>query len=1008
MSKYSAQQVYSVLGHHTLTPEQVSAVEGASTQDPTLVIAGAGSGKTELMSVRILYLVANELALPEEILGLTFTKKAASELSARVLKALYRLRESEMWPQNLEQDFLPPKIATYNSFGNEVFRQFALEVGLEPDAQVLGASSAVGLARELLRRLNLDDHPELGDWDKTAGYLTEKLLSMVQEITDNQTSSQAVRRALAEFEEHVSALPKTEGGSMERFAYTQGFLADAAVNQLLAGLAERFIELKKERNLVDYADQVSLALEATTRSEIELPFKFVMLDEYQDTSAIQVRFLAELFRGKPVMAVGDPNQAIYGFRGASAANLISFFEDFGSGETLSLSTCWRSTEQIVEVANFTAASLASPGLDQIKLRAVKSGLPVSATFHQDIYSEAQAAASYFAKNLKDQSGALLTRTKSQMGIFVTALEQQGVPVEVSGLSGLIEIPEVVDLIALLKVLSSADASVELIRLLVSPKWRIGLRDIAKLGELAKRLTRIRPEADLASEVTLIEALDSLRFEGAHNHSEISEAGLARMRQAALLLHKLRSTPSLSITELAWLGVRELEIDIELYAKSKAANPLRHLEQFIERLSEYEAATLRPSLSGLMQWLEYALEHDSFELPKSGSKKGVVQIMSVHASKGLEWDLVWVAQLVQGAFPIDGKDSKGWLTAGKIPYWLRADAKVLPQFEYRAARTQKQLNEQFSDFKDAVRSRALLEERRLAYVAFTRAAKELTLSGSYYKPGAQKPKLPSPFLIELREAGLVDFELAQPLESNPLDAVAEVASWPAFESNSALLQLADLVAVKPDASPSHELALLFEERQRNQAHQGPWIPVRISVSNLVRFLEDPETFLAELSRPMPPIYSDYAQRGTEFHSAIESILLDQDVAPLDDDLTPLVDRFKNSRFAKLQPEFVEQTIEFVLAGHVVVCKLDAVFFDGYQYEIVDWKSGSMPSGEDLESKKVQLALYRIALSKWLGAPPERIRACFYYAADDVELAPDNLPSYSELEARIAELRKAHQG
>lgn len=1008
MPKYSAQQVYSILGDYTLTPEQVKAVEGASTQDPTLVIAGAGSGKTELMSVRILYLVANEFALPDEILGLTFTKKAASELSARVLKALYRLRESAMWPQNLDQDFLPPKIATYNSFGNEVFRQFALEVGLEPDAQVLGASSAVGLARELLRRLNLDDHPELGDWDKTAGYLTEKLLAMVQEITDNQVSCDTVRDELLRFENHVAALPKTEGGSMERFAYTQSFLFDAAVNQLLAGLAERFIELKRERNLVDYADQVSLALEATTRSAIDLPYKFVMLDEYQDTSAIQVRFLAQLFRGKPVMAVGDPNQAIYGFRGASAANLSSFFEDFGSGETLSLSTCWRSTEEIVQVANFTASSLSNPGLDQIKLRAIKSGVEVSAVFHQDVFTEAQAAASYFAINLKDQSGALLTRTKSQMGIFVAALEQQGVPVEVSGLSGLIEIPEVVDLIALLKVLSSAEASVELIRLLTSAKWRIGLRDIAKLGEMAKRLTRIRPEADSASEVTLVEALDSLRFEGSQKHSDISEAGLSRMRQAALLLHALRSTPSLSITELAWLGVRELEIDIELYARSKAANPLRHLEQFIERLSEYESAALRPSLGGLLQWLEYALEHDSFELPKSGSKKGVVQLMSVHASKGLEWDLVWVAQLVQGAFPIDGKDSKGWLTAGKIPYSLRADSRVLPTFDYQASKSQKQLNEQFSEFKDAVKARALLEERRLAYVAFTRAAKELTLSGSYYKPGTQKPRQPSAFLLELRDAGLVSFDLPQALETNPLDAVAEVASWPMFDSNAKLLQLADLVSTRPNVAPSHELALLFEERDRNRENHQPWIPTRISVSNLVRFLDDPGSFLAELARPLPPGYSDSAQRGTQFHSAIESILLEQEIELSNPDLASLVERFKESRFSSLQPQYIEQPIEFVLAGHVVVCKLDAVFFDGQQYEIVDWKSGSKPNADDLESRKVQLALYRIALSQWLQVSPERIRASFYYAADDAELAPDNLPSLAELEKRIEELRKARQG
>lgn len=1007
MAKFSAQQVYSLIGPYTLTPEQVAAVESASLTDPTLVIAGAGSGKTELMSVRILYLVANEYARPDEILGLTFTKKAASELSARVLKALYLLRESQMWPSSLDDDFLPPKISTYNSFGNEVFRQFAIEVGLEPDAQVLGEAASVALARELLRKLSLDDQPELANWDKTAGYLTEKLLSMVQEITDNRVTAEDVQRYLASFESFVSALPKTEGGSMERFAYTHTFLAEAATNALLAALAEKFIALKRERNLVDYADQVSLALDASESANTELGFKFVMLDEYQDTSSIQVQFLARLFRGKPVMAVGDPNQSIYGFRGASAANLTSFFSDFGLGQILTLSTCWRSTSQIVDVANFTAQSLATPGLAKIALTATKSGDSVQAHFVQDIESEAQLAADYFAAELGMQSGALLMRTKSQMGLFVAALESRGVVTEVSGLSGLIEIPEVLDLISALRVLADSEASVELIRLLTGPKWGIGLRDIARLGDLAKLLTRIRPEADSARQVTLVEALDSLRSDAAGQNSQISEIGLDRMRQAARLLHNLRSTPSLTITELAWMVVRELEIDIELYSRSKATNPLRHIEQFISKLGEYEIASNRPTLAGLMQWLDYALEHDSFELPRVGSKKGVVQVMSVHASKGLEWDLVWVAQLTQGAFPVEGKDSKGWLAAGKIPFELRADGASLPVFDYQSAQTQKQLNESFTEFKELNRERALSEERRLAYVAFTRAAKKLTISGSYYKGSAQAPKAPSIFLEELRQAGLINLEIPEPFAENPLDSKEQVLTWPKQVSSPDLDQQAQLVlsATTSKITSSHELALLFEERDRLRTPPSPRLPKRISVSRLVRLLSDPDAFFADLSRPMPPIFSQAATVGTAFHSFLEAMFLEQEPPRSEESFTELIGNFEKSKFHGKKPVFVEQSIEFQLAGLVVACKLDAVFQDDEMYEVVDWKSGALPADSELESRKIQLALYRIALSIWLEVPIERIRASFFYAGSGTEISPTGLPSQAELEDRIRAVRTA---
>lgn len=1009
MTRFTAQQVYSVISDHQLTPEQLAAVEGASLEKPTLVIAGAGSGKTELMTVRILYLVANRFAAPEQILGLTFTKKAASELSARVLRSLYLLRETELWPSELEQDFNPPTITTYNSFGNDLFRQNALTVGYEPDAQLLSEAGSVALARELLRSLNLESLPELDQWEKSVDYLVEKLLAMAGELTDNQADPEDVSRILQSFCDHISQLPKTDGGSSERFAYINQYLADAEQNLLLLELAKRYRELKQSRNLVDFSDQVALAL-AGLKDNPEHNFKFVMLDEYQDTSAIQTRLLSTLFRGSAVMAVGDPNQAIYGWRGASEANLSGFASDFEGSDSIALSTCWRSGESIVAAANQIALPLQQgSALTPITLSSIKQSEPITAAVFQTLQAEAEDAAKFFRSRItQESSAALLFRTKSAMPSFVRALQQQGLEVEVTGLSGLTELPEVIDLISALKVINSPQASTELIRLLSGPRWSIAPRDIAQLANYAKKLSKIRGEVDSARPVTLIEALDECRKAKAEDYLNVSPLAFERLRSAANLFHRMRTQLSLSITELSWAVVRELNIDIELFAHAKTRNPLTHLEQFISRLTEYESTSLRPTLSGLLQWLDYALEHESFELPKSGSKKGVVQVMSVHAAKGLEWDVVLVAQLNQGVFPIDSKDSKGWLAAGKIPFELRGDRTNLPTFDFLAS-SQRELKQRFEVFQEQMRAKQLTEERRLAYVAITRAAKELRLTASYYKPGAKKPRAVSPFLVELIESSLVSAEIPQPLDQNPALDETSIGHWPSNQTPApkALLDAARLVEETEAFSEtsSAELALLLEERERNNQPFVPRLPSRLSASALVSLLSSPTAFFENLRRPMPALYSSSAELGTAFHTNIEEYFAATDDSSLTMESNDLTASFLDSRFADLQPFAIEQQIEFVLAGLVVVCKIDAVFESDGLYEIVDWKSGSTPKAQELAARSIQLALYRIALQRWLGIPPERIRASFFFAGDAKEVSPEQLLTESELEHRISELRKA---
>jgi len=1035
MRKFSAQQVYKLLSEHQLTQEQLVACEDSSLSDPCLVIAGAGSGKTELMTVRILFLVANELARPDQILGLTFTKKAASELQIRVQQALFIMRESELWPASLGVDFEPPRISTYNSFGNEIFRRYALSVGYDPEATLLTEAGSVALANELLRKINPDISLKLGDWDRSLENLVNLTLAMASELTDNQADPQAAMALLEDLIEHAKTLPKVESGSMVRFQYTQDIIDQAQTNSLILEIAQEYLELKRTRNLLDFSDQVALALRALDRVEPDLDISFVMLDEYQDTSTIQIRLLAKLFSGMPVMAVGDPNQAIYGWRGASSANLENFHQDFGSKikAVYPLSRSWRSGEKVVEAANLVSQPLATPlsfdtnpnpkdfALTPVSLVAGNSSLKdqVLGQVCVDEERESEQVASWLLENLSPEAtAAVLFRTKAAMALFAEAIEARGMEVEITGLSGLLDLPEVIELISALKVIQNPEAGTHLMRILSGPKWRISPRDLASLSGYAKKLSRIRSEVNSARPVTIIEALDEFRRPETQNYCDVSETGFQRLKNAAELFAKMRGFSSLTISELAWVIARELQIDIELFAHSKRRNPLQHLEAFIARIADYEQAALRPSLSAMLSWLDQAMEKESFELPKSGAKKGIVQLMSVHAAKGLEWDLVCVVGLVNGSFPIQGRDAKGWLVAGKLPFALRGDAAKLPAFRFQLATTQPELKESLESFQSQMRLRSNYEERRLAYVAITRAKHKLLLTASYYKQGSKKPRELSSFFTELKDAGALELLGAIPEvpEHNPLDQASEVKIWPTDPLGARradLEEAADRVqkAKTSSAFDSVEIGLLMEERERAGFLQAVSFPERLSASSVVSLLKDPEDFAKRLARPLPNPYSEAASIGTKFHADLENALglgVELDDEDRNEQEARLALNFKNSRFRDMPPFLIEQEIHFRLAEVIIVCKIDAVFQSDGGYLVVDWKSGSTPKSQsDLDSSSIQLAIYRIALSKHLGIGVEKVRAAFFFAADGQEVAPLELIGELELANQIELARKAHR-
>jgi DNA helicase-2/ATP-dependent DNA helicase PcrA len=1096
----TAAQVYAIMRPYTLTDEQASAVQDASTEAPTLVVAGAGSGKTELMAVRVLWLVANSVCRPEEILGLTFTRKAAAELSKRIYEALLKLRDSDLWPVDLDYDFTQPTISTYNAYSNGLFRDFALSIGYEPEATLLTDAAAFQLAREVVVRYGSEVDSRLSDLDLNLDDLVSSVIELAQAMNDNLANSEQVEAVLQTVVEDLSQLPRKIGSNdTTPFAYLTDILEPLIKTSTIAKLADRYREEKHKRSYVDYSDQVALA-ELAVRTVPALKtrersgFKQVLLDEYQDTSFLQTRLLQGLFEGHPVYAVGDPNQSIYGWRGASASNLDTFGTDFGKGfiagvtesksaanvKQFSLSTSWRNPRNVLTVANHLALPLTlapsylpaqTKSEGKLELVTLKSrqnadeGL-VNVEVLENSILEADRVAEWFASKPNDSTLALLMRWRGQMPLYVERLENAGLAVEVVGLGGLMQMPEIVDLVSALKVIHLPTAGSQLIRLLTGPRWRIAAKDIERLHKFAAKNARYanqpRPKnsegSDAAQEyaiedaTSLVDALDLLLEDRHASRTNLSQKGLARMKDAARTLQAMRQKTGMGLAEFVRAVQEELWLDIEVTANPRRKNPMAHLNAFSNVVANYAASNNNPTLASFLAWLDYADQREKFEVPNVTPEKGVVQLLTVHAAKGLEWDYVAVANLAANDFPNERTqrgDFSGWLEAGKLPYPLRGDNGSLPSFDYSKALTQKDASDAKANFKDLVKDHILLEERRLAYVAVTRPKLELFLTGSYWKPGTKKIGAPSQYLYELATLPSTVVQVANrtddidepfaPSESleNQLLETSVNEQWPLDplgDAHRASLQTAKLqtltaleaARINPELLVAEnelhdQIDLLLREREQSLIDiKLVDAPVRVSASAFKDFVTRLPAIAEHYRRPMPTAPYKQTRAGTLFHAWVEQrfglVSLPEpeepniygDSVPTEEidqlaefgsqteTIEALKATFEKSRWANQIPLEIEREIQLTIANNTFVCKLDAVFKTDTGFEIVDWKTGKPPTTDaEVVERSLQLALYRLAYSRFTGVPESQIEVSLYFVNEALELRPSQVPAGDEL-------------
>jgi len=1071
------EQLRDLLGVPFSGPQLDAATAGL---EPGVIVAGAGSGKTTVMAARVVWLVGSGEVGADQVLGLTFTNKAAAELVTRVRDALGR---AGLLSGDAGAGAGEPTISTYHAYAGRLVREHGLRIGVEPQSRLLADATRFQLATRALRA----GRGPVQALSKPLWMLVDDLVALDSELSEHMVSTEALRAhdhaLLAELAAGLAAGLEAEPKQLKPVRD----LADAARKRLeLSRFVDDYRALKRALDVFDFGDQVAFAAQLAEQrpagGEIERDrFRVVLLDEYQDTSVAQRRLLAGLFPGgHPVTAVGDPCQAIYGWRGASVANLEDFPAHFPRADGSptqrhSLAENRRSGGRLLALANTVATALRAVHRVEPLVPcagAAGAGDTVCAllpTYAQEIDWAADQVRAAIDAGTPPAEVAVLVRVRSDFPALHAALVERDVPVEVVGLGGLLSLPEVADVVATLQVLDDPTSNAALVRLLTGPRWQIGARDLALLGRRARDLvSRTGPEraagagepagsgqsdGDPGPDAALQEAVagvdpsevvalaDALASPG--RAQPYSEQARTRFAAFAAELAELRRHLGEPLLDLLHRVITTSGLDVELAASAQAVAGRRAeaLGSFLDRAASFADLDGAASVTAFLGFLRAAEQFERGLDTTAPSGGDTVKLLTAHKAKGLEWDVVVVPNLTAKVFP-SAKTRDRWTTNGHVlPHPLRGDAESLP-------RVQTPTKPGLAAFDSALKEHSALEERRLAYVAFTRARHTLVASGHWWGPTQKGKRGPSQFLAEVREhceagEGTVATWAPEPRpeDTNPLLRRGTAHAWPrrldpvalAAREAAAADVLAEITASGDQAgagedgtatSPTplgaeeqllvdgwdHDAQLLLEELRRARAPQrAVTLPSSLSTSQLQRLAADPQGLASDLARPMPRRPVSAARRGTRFHAWVEARfaqrpLLEPDDLPgaadagfgPDEDLAGLQLAFEEGPYGDAVPYQVEAPFQLLLAGRVVRGRIDAVYRTPSGWEVVDWKTNRAQSADPL-----QLAVYRLAWAELVGADLADVSAAFVYVRTGDVVRPPALPGRAELEALLAQ-------
>lgn len=1099
LPRYDPVELACALGSFPPSDEQAAVI--AAPPSPLVVIAGAGAGKTETMAARVVWLVANGYAEPDQVLGLTFTRKAAGQLLRRVRSRLARLAGISLGAGGLAgiEAGGSPVVRTYHAFAGSLLRDYGLLLSIEPDTRLLSETERWQLAFDVVTR-----YGGVLRTDKTPAAVTSMVLRLWSQLAEHLVDTTQLRDAHLELERLVHTLP---AGPYQRDRGPSQWLLHMLAIQtersefipLLDALGERM----RTGKVMDFGGQMAWAARLASTfpqvgKELRSRYRVVLLDEYQDTGHAQRVVLSSLFGGGiddglALTAVGDPVQSIYGWRGASATNLPRFATDFPRSDgtpapVLELRTSWRNPPSALYVANAISAEARRRSVAVRMLRSRPNAPPgtVRCALLADVQTERDWIANHlhwyyqrtWAEGVSPPTAAILVRRNTDAAPLADALRARGIPVEVVGLAGLLSIPEVADVVAMLRLVADPTAGAAAMRVLTGPRWRLGGRDLTALWRRALALDgglgappagegrsskspspesiamAAGPDADTAC------LADAITDPGPADCYSV--AGYQRISALAGELSALRGHLGHSLPDLVAEVRRVLGLDCEVRAAAAARGVVagawggtEHLDAFADVVAGYaeQASTSTDATAmGLLAYLDVAamVENGLPPAPLAVARDRV-QVLTVHAAKGLEWQVVAVAHLSAGTFPSTASKSS-WLTdAAELPPLLRGDRAAvgepgIPVLDISAVTNRKQLSDQISEHRRQLDQRRVDEERRLLYVGITRAEDTLLVSGHHWGPTGVKPRGPSDFLCELKDiidrsaaagdpCGVVEQWAPDPAagERNPLHNNIVEAIWPtdplamrrddvergavlvaaAMSKDTALITATTTTDVDGWAA---DVDALLAERARVVQPPARLLPSKLSVSALVELARDPAGASRRLMLRLPTRPDPHALLGNAFHAWVQQfygaeLLFDLDDLPgaadsavgVAEELAALQASFVESCWASRTPIAVEVPFEMPIGDTVVCGRIDAVFSDpDGGVTVVDWKTGEPPQGrEAMRQVSVQLAVYRLAWVALCGCPESSVRTAFYYVRSAITVVVDELPDSTELAALLVD-------
>jgi DNA helicase-2/ATP-dependent DNA helicase PcrA len=705
------------LSNLKLNKEQIEAIK--SGDGPLLIIAGAGTGKTTVITERIKYLILSKKAKTNEILALTFTEKAAREMEERVDIAM-PYGYTQMW------------ISTFHSFCDRILRQEALNIGMDPRYKLMSEAETVQLIRKNLFKFDLNYFRPLGNPTKFIGGMLQHFSRLQDEDCSPNDYADWVKVRSAKYKVH-SKEQKQELNKWKE----------------LAKAYKTYDELKVKEGLMDFGDLIIKTLELFRKrpnvlAEYQKQFKYVLVDEFQDTNFAQNE-LATLLAGKKknITVCGDDDQSIYRFRGAAVSNIIQFRKNFPKTKIVVLTKNYRSTQEILD-RSYDLIQHNNPDrlemVEKINKKLVATGSPTSPKasrgdaiefIHMDrVENEADQIAKEIINLTARQLGsetpkgvrtglssrqdvkmysygdiAILVRANNHSEPIMRALSRHGIPYQFLGPGRLFKQPEIVDLIAYLKVLYDYSDSVAFYRVLSNDYFNIPGRNIAAVGNYAKKYN-----------LSLFEAAEKVDDIFVTNETKDRIKKLLGIIKKHLDLVKKETAGQLLYYYLQDTGLLQKLLSPKSPEAEKRA---QNISKFFDKLKTYEVDHEDATVPAVVDWLDLSMELGESPLASDTdwTEVNAVNILTAHGAKGLEFPIVFLVNLVAQRFPtIERRE--------QIPIPDALIKEVLPVGDYH-----------------------LEEERRLFYVGMTRAKEKLFFTAAdYYGEGKREKRL-SPFIFE---------------------------------------------------------------------------------------------------------------------------------------------------------------------------------------------------------------------------------------------------------------------